>query len=565
MRSQPLKAHQEDRNDRGVYDKRNLLNDLTGKEWLFSTKTAIPKSYSKILPKGVISRNFFPVPVLLGKEFIETFSKPGERIFDPFFGVGTYLIGATLANDYSTPPRRVIMGMDNQKTFFDQFTQIKHELQLEEAINLIELSQLSSLADQSIDLMITDLPVWQSPASTSIDSVCLNTATYKQSPKKAIIYWLQAVSPLLLEGISKLKRDRYLVLSLPCTEAINLTSEKNEEIGAINFFLAGVITKILANLNLTLKSERIWFQPASNSAEENFLPLQRRFLIFRREAKGIPTALEVDSDYISPLLFGDTHVLHKSYPPSFNHSLRRQHGGMKPPELAQLLIKTYLPINGQIILDPFAGVGGTLIGAALEKKEAIGIDINDKWKLIYEQVSSEFNLPKYQFLVGDSRVVLSEEIHDDTIDLILTDVPYWAMDKLKKTRGKYSRAGEPSKDKLHTPLSKFNETEILSINKWLELLTEVFSVCYSKLKEKRYLSVFIGNMYRTMAISGTDKTRKGQYLLLSNMLADTLTEIGYKFQQELIWYAPDKALHVFGYPFSYIPSVVHQSILVFRK
>jgi len=31
-----LKDYQENRQERGIYDKRNTLNDLTGKEWLFS-------------------------------------------------------------------------------------------------------------------------------------------------------------------------------------------------------------------------------------------------------------------------------------------------------------------------------------------------------------------------------------------------------------------------------------------------------------------------------------------------------------------------------------------------
>ena len=43
MSSLSLKSYQEDRQERGVYDKRNPLNDLTGKEWLFSTKTVLPK------------------------------------------------------------------------------------------------------------------------------------------------------------------------------------------------------------------------------------------------------------------------------------------------------------------------------------------------------------------------------------------------------------------------------------------------------------------------------------------------------------------------------------------
>ena len=171
-----------------------------------------------------------------------------------------------------------------------------------------------------------------------------------------------------------------------------------------------------------------------------------------------------------------------------------------------------------------------------------------------------------KFLIGDSQQLVRETIEDGSIDLVLTDVPYWAMDKLQKTRGRFSKAGEESRDKLPSPLQNFNQTSILTIEEWLELLKTVFNDCYPKLIDGKYLVVFIGNMYRTIRETRKGKVRRvGKYLLLSSMLAKELLDIGYSFEIEIIWYSPDKALHVFGYPFSYIPSIVHQSILVFTK
>jgi hypothetical protein len=33
----------------------------------------------------------------------------------------------------------------------------------------------------------------------------------------------------------------------------------------------------------------------------------------------------------------------------------------------------------------------------------------------------------------------------------------------------------------------------------------------------------------------------------------------------LIWYDVSKSLHIYGYQYEYIPSMIHQNILVFRK
>jgi len=334
----------------------------------------------------------------------------------------------------------------------------------------------------------------------------------------------------------------------------------------LNFALSGILTYQLQKMGLILKAERIWFENDSQRQGEIHNELVRRFLVFRKES--------LLSDHLSfnPLFFdrrvpiGNTNIIHKSFPPSFDHKLRSEHGGMKPPELAQLLIENYSRNQEDVILDPFAGVGGTLLGASLAGKKAIGIDINARWKTIYQQVSQNHGLTPQEFLIGDSRFLVRDSFNEGGIDLILTDVPYWAMDKLQKTRGRFSKAGEESRGKLPSPLHNFNRASILTIEEWLELLETVFSHCYPKLNEGKYLVVFIGNMYRTIKETRDGKVRKvGKYLLLSSMLAKVLLDIGYNFEKEIIWYSPDKALHVFGYPFSYIPSIVHQSILVFTK
>ena len=89
--------------------------------------------------------------------------------------------------------------------------------------------------------------------------------------------------------------------------------------------------------------------------------------------------------------FSTKTVISKIYPSNLQHKLRSQHGGQKPPELCADLIKIFSK-KGQKVLDPLAGVGGTLLGAALCEREAIGIELNQKWIDIYNNVGkSEYN------------------------------------------------------------------------------------------------------------------------------------------------------------------------------
>ena len=254
----------------------------------------------------------------------------------------------------------------------------------------------------------------------------------------------------------------------------------------------------------------------------------------------------------------------RTFPPSFSHNVRKIHGGIKPPELIVELIVAYAN-NCSYILDPFVGVGSTLIASFLLGKKSIGIDINPNWKEVYNQVCKENNLTSQKFLIGNSPDILNN-FTSDTFDFLITDVPYFSMDKLKKTRGKFSRAGEPSKEKLKSSLNNFNELPPPTYDEWSSLLKSVFSNVYTKLKSQSLIIIFIGNMYRNFETPLRGKKNKiGKYLLLSSEVAEILTNIGYIHLNELIWVDTGKKLGIYGYPYTWIPSLIDQRILIFQK
>ena len=76
-----------------------------------------------------------------------------------------------------------------------------------------------------------------------------------------------------------------------------------------------------------------------------------------------------------------------AYPSELGHALRKQHGANKPPRLMARLIEFFTK-TGELVLDPFAGVGGTLLGAAMARgpRRAIGIELAPRWAEVYAQV-----------------------------------------------------------------------------------------------------------------------------------------------------------------------------------
>jgi DNA modification methylase len=238
-------------------------------------------------------------------------------------------------------------------------------------------------------------------------------------------------------------------------------------------------------------------------------------------------------------------VINKIYPSNMQHKLRSQHGGQKPPDLCADLIKIFTKA-GQTVLDPLAGVGGTLLGASITGRKAIGIELNKKWAEIYKEVCRLEGLVEHPIIVGDANDKL-EEIEKESIDFILTDVPYWIMDQVTKTRS--TAASRKSK------LSKFNDKDLQSKEDWLKEMKAIFTNSAPALKRNGYMGVFIGDMYRGK-----------EFHFLSAELAKTISEIDdFVLKSDIIWHDDSKMLHIYGYPFAYIPSMIHQHILIFRK
>lgn len=242
--------------------------------------------------------------------------------------------------------------------------------------------------------------------------------------------------------------------------------------------------------------------------------------------------------------FSTKSVINKPYPVNMQHKLRSKHGGQKPPQLCADLISTFTK-KGQKVLDPFGGVGGTLLGASLVGRIATGIEIEQKWIDIYKEVNQLEGLSEQEFLVGDSNKVLAL-LPDESYDFLLTDVPYWNIDKLAQTRSKSAKASK---------LAVFNAEESQSKAQWLQEMVEIISSAHRCLKPNAYMAVFIGDMYRG-----------SQYHILHAELAQALEATGkYVMKANIVWYDVSKMLHVYGYPAAFVPSMIHQNILILRK
>ncbi len=234
---------------------------------------------------------------------------------------------------------------------------------------------------------------------------------------------------------------------------------------------------------------------------------------------------------------------------SLGHNLRKVHPSPKPPQLMKEII-AFFTKSGGWILDPFMGVGGTLLGASLlENRNAVGIELEKKYIDIYYKVCKQENLKPQIAICEDSRNILKiDEVKDKTFDLILTDPPYANMLSRKRTGGDRKDKGSFTSDE--------RDLGNIPYKQFLRELRNIIKKSVTLLKNKGYLVIFCKDMQPT----------KEYHNLLHADIVEEISKIpSVYFKGYKIWYDKTINLYPYGYPYSYVSNQLHQFILIFRK
>lgn len=250
-------------------------------------------------------------------------------------------------------------------------------------------------------------------------------------------------------------------------------------------------------------------------------------------------------------------ILTTTYPSEYGHHLRKKHGANKPPQLMSQLIEFFTKPSGRV-LDPFAGVGGTLIGASICKKprEAVGIEINPRWIEIYQQVleESKGSLPDQTMIQGDCLSVM-DMLAPESFDFIATDPPYNIHLKQTMSNGTYSSHFNNRRTiyDMHSD-DPADLANFASYDAFLDAMEQAFALCYQLLKPGRYLAMIVRNAYQN-----------GEYTFTHVDLSQRARKQGFVPKGEIIWYQNGTRLRPYGYPNAYVPNITHQYIVILNK
>ncbi|HHW12842.1 MAG TPA: hypothetical protein GXX33_07565 [Firmicutes bacterium] len=258
-------------------------------------------------------------------------------------------------------------------------------------------------------------------------------------------------------------------------------------------------------------------------------------------------------------LYWTNSIYQTNFPPDPTHPLRKKHGAIKPPELMAEII-SFFTKEGELVLDPFAGVGSTLLGADLVRRKAIGIELNAEWVRIYQEIKATFSVGPEGLVRGKTgRAIESLLLNGDCLEelkkfpaeqvaAIVTDPPYGCSHRVTFTR--------ETNFAMYNPGEAKDFGNAASFATYLEKMAAFGREAYRVLMPRRYLVILIGDRYHN-----------GEYYPLSTKVAEVMQQAGFKWKGMRIWWnqATQRPLRPYAIKRCYVPNITHQNILIFRK
>ena len=211
-----------------------------------------------------------------------------------------------------------------------------------------------------------------------------------------------------------------------------------------------------------------------------------------------------------------------AYPWELGHALRRKHGANKPPRLMAKLIE-FFTRGGETVLDPFAGVGGTLLGAAIGRtpRRAIGLELSPGWAEVYAEVVAQalaerdgagpqladlgphdpggpraFDPSGCELRVGDAMELLPQ-IPDASIDFVATDPPYNVQLPMTMAGGALAEAHANRRtDYAMVTDDPADLANLADYGAFLDRMTEILSQLHRVLRPGRYAVLIVRDAYQ---------------------------------------------------------------------
>jgi DNA modification methylase len=223
---------------------------------------------------------------------------------------------------------------------------------------------------------------------------------------------------------------------------------------------------------------------------------------------------------------------------------------------------TFFTKTNQVVFDPMAGTGSTLVAALRTCRHSYGIELNPAYAEIGRQVIAEEKQSLgivsadlvSELIIGDAfnTVEISSNHRIPAVDYVLTSPPYWDM---LHARGAETQKNRRTSDKLDVFYSDDPNDlgNIVDYAEFVDRLTQIYTGMQPIIRPGAYLTIIVKNI-----------KKGGKIYPLAWDLAHKLREI-YTLKDEKIWCQDNQRLAPYGLGNAWVSNTFHHYCLQFRN
>jgi DNA modification methylase len=247
-------------------------------------------------------------------------------------------------------------------------------------------------------------------------------------------------------------------------------------------------------------------------------------------------------------------------PPPRQKSVLR-HPAKFPESLVMEFITFFTKLN-QVVFDPMAGTGSTLVAALRCGRHAYGIELNPAYAEIARQVIAEErqNLEpalkdlQCELFTGDAACVaeIAKSHQIPPIDYVITSPPYWDMLHARGAATQKARRASQELDVIYSD-DPNDLGNIRDYGEFINRLTSIYIQMQPILRSRAYLTIIVKNI-----------KKGGKLYPLAWDLAYQLRGT-YSLKDEKIWCQDNQRLSPYGLGNAWVSNTFHHYCLQFRN
>lgn len=213
--------------------------------------------------------------------------------------------------------------------------------------------------------------------------------------------------------------------------------------------------------------------------------------------------------------------------------------------------------SGETVLDPFVGVGSALKAAAIEGRRGIGIELNMRYAdLARTRLKTELDEAvvlrnEQSVLQGDARSIIPT-LPENSVKLVVTSPPYWNILHKEDHKARQERIAHGLDTRYSQDAADLGNVELYP--EFLKALSDTLALTRACLADGGHMCLVVG-----------DFRQKSQYIMFHADLAREMQARGFTLKGITVLYQRHKRIFPYGFPYSYVPNLHHQYIVILAK